>query len=215
MRSIYHIREYSVRRLSLVRSLQISAFRCLTLLQLPSTQIFLSHDWPQSVEHYGDLNDLLRRKTFLKDDIAKGTLGSPPLMGLLRTLRPEWWFSAHLHTRYQASIFHNPPSLNAVVAQNPDEVIIKDDEFQTNLGHAELDEPDAIKLIKEEQTADARTTGPQHAQTTFLALDKCLPKRQFLEVYQQNHSVFMLSYPPTGSRSRNSNRTTMLGRWQI
>jgi len=203
MRSIYHIREYNVRRLSLVRSLQVLAFSCFTLRQLPSTRIFLSHDWPQSVERYGDLDDLLRRKTFLKHDIENGTLGSPPLMGLLRTLRPEWWFSAHLHTRYQASIFHEtPPVPNATVARNPDEVMIEDDEFPTNAGHSELSIHKEVP-INEKQTMDA-CAGPRHAQTTFLALDKCLPKRQFLEVCQHCCSILMHSYPPSGSRYRNS-----------
>lgn len=130
-------------------------------LQLTSSRIFLSHDWPQSIEHHGDLNDLLRRKTFLKGDIEKGTLGSPPLMGLLRALRPEWWFSAHLHTRYQATVLHDPAFHTATTPGNPDEVIIEDDEFPTS---------------------PASPPSQCLERTTFLALDKCLPRRQFLEV---------------------------------
>ena len=95
-------------------------------------------------------------------------------MGLLWTLRPEWWFSAHLHTRYQACVLHDAP-LIATSSRNPDEVIIEDDEFPTPVNH---------KPIDQTQLEDAQPTRPQHAaQTTFLALDKCLPKRQFLEVY--------------------------------
>ncbi|KAF8274596.1 hypothetical protein EI94DRAFT_1713811 [Lactarius quietus] len=44
MRSIYHIREYNVRRLALLR---LSS----------SPDVFLSHDWPYGVEQHGDLND--------------------------------------------------------------------------------------------------------------------------------------------------------------
>ncbi|KAF8882455.1 hypothetical protein BD779DRAFT_931054 [Infundibulicybe gibba] len=65
IRSIYHIREYCVRKLSL----------------LSSARIFLSHDWPQSIVHHGDVDGLLRRKRFFGPDISSGRLGSPPLMG--------------------------------------------------------------------------------------------------------------------------------------
>lgn len=33
--------------------------------------VFLSHDWPQGVEHCGDLNQLLSAKSFLRDDVKK------------------------------------------------------------------------------------------------------------------------------------------------
>lgn len=131
-------------------------------------------------------------------------------MGLLRNLRPEWWFAAHLHTRYQASVFHDfhdSPSPNPIIARNPDEVIIEDDEFSTNLGlgPAELGNPN--EPIEEEQNVDALVTRPQHAaRTTFLALDKCLPKRQFLEVYiSPMVSDVYHSHPCTGNRCRKSN----------
>ncbi|CDO68096.1 hypothetical protein BN946_scf185044.g4 [Trametes cinnabarina] len=91
LRSIYHIREYNVRRLSL----------------LSPPAIFLSHDWPQGIEHHGDTRDLLRRKPYFREDVRTGALGSPPLMGLLRTLRPQWWFAAHLHCRFEALVVHD------------------------------------------------------------------------------------------------------------
>ncbi|KAF5368130.1 hypothetical protein D9615_010218 [Tricholomella constricta] len=54
MRSIYHIREYCVRKLSL----------------LPAPEVFLSHDWLHQIEHYGDLRGLLSRKKFLRAGMA-------------------------------------------------------------------------------------------------------------------------------------------------
>ncbi|ETW85004.1 hypothetical protein HETIRDRAFT_457218 [Heterobasidion irregulare TC 32-1] len=121
MRSIYHIREYNVRRLSL----------------LSSPHIFLSHDWPQGIEHHGDTRGLIRRKPFFRRDIDTGNLGSPPLMHLLRTLKPAWWFAAHLHVRFEALFTHDAgPSLNneppPATVHNPDEIVIED-----------IDEPDA------------------------------------------------------------------------
>ncbi|KAH9483024.1 Lariat debranching enzyme [Psilocybe cubensis] len=182
MRSIYHIREYCVRKLSL----------------LSETRIFLSHDWPQSIEHHGDLAGLLHRKTFLRADIEKGALGSPPLMGLLRTLKPEWWFAAHLHTRYEAVVVHEPALASvpgtAPVA-NPDEIRIEDEEGVEREGEGEggsggggqaaavSRNPDEILLEDEEETVETPPLPPPRArETKFLALDKCLPRRQFLEV---------------------------------
>lgn len=39
-----------------------------------------------------------------------GGLGSPPNRMLLDTLRPERWYSAHLHVRFTATVKHNPPA---------------------------------------------------------------------------------------------------------
>ena len=40
------------------------------LRQLPRPDIFLSHDWPLSIERYGDTNDLIRRKPFFKNEVG-------------------------------------------------------------------------------------------------------------------------------------------------
>ncbi|KAF9045383.1 lariat debranching enzyme, C-terminal domain-containing protein [Panaeolus papilionaceus] len=191
MRSIYHIREYSVRKLSL----------------LSSIKIFLSHDWPQSIEHHGDVAGLLRRKQFFRADIDNGTLGSPPLMGLLRTLQPDWWFAAHLHTRFEACVVHQegnaPAAQSAPLVENPDEIKIDDDEFDdvedVKQAAAPAKNPDEITIDDDEfddvQAVDSALNKAEEAnspqkpaefiprkETKFLALDKCLPRRQFLEV---------------------------------
>ncbi|KAF5340653.1 hypothetical protein D9611_007519 [Ephemerocybe angulata] len=194
MRSIYHVREYDIRRLSL----------------LSSPHIVLSHDWPQGIEHHGNLQGLLRRKRFFENDIRAGKLGSPPLMGLLQNLKPQWWFSAHLHTRYEATFNHTPdiplqrtqppppppPPAAPKPIENPDEIVIEDDEFDSAEPSASTSEapqpekeapptsnPDEILLDDEEVEVEAPPTAPpQPIVTNFLSLDKCLPQRQFLEV---------------------------------
>ncbi|KAH9927026.1 lariat debranching enzyme, C-terminal domain-containing protein [Amylocystis lapponica] len=184
MRSIYHVREFNVRRLS--------------LLSPPS--IVLSHDWPQSIEQHGNVSDLLRRKPFFREDIKKGVLGSPPMMGLLRTLQPAWWFSAHLHCRFEALVTHVTPIDSG---PQPDEIRIDDDAEREAVVAAEVStvdkevpstsgEPEAptvqrnadeIVLEEEEEDVEAPPPPPPpSSETRFLALDKCMPRRQFLEV---------------------------------
>ncbi|KAF5327322.1 hypothetical protein D9619_004265 [Psilocybe cf. subviscida] len=133
LRSIYHTREYCIRKLSL----------------LPSNHIFMSHDWPQYIEQYGDTKSLVKRNPHFRRDVETGLLGSPPLMELLRTLRPEWWFAAHMHTRFEATVEHQGP-------------------------------PPRQPVRKPDGATTQRATTP--SETQFLALDKCLPNRDFLEV---------------------------------
>ncbi|KAI0294274.1 lariat debranching enzyme, C-terminal domain-containing protein [Multifurca ochricompacta] len=205
MRSIYHIREYNIRRLSL----------------LSSPDVFLSHDWPRGIERFGDLNGLLRRKPFLRGDIETHQLGSPPLMSLLLNLKPTWWFAAHLHARFEARVRHDLPELTssssgpapveaagAGAKSNPDEIVIgdldniDDDELNdkevpnnnssssttaagvpltgsTPAAAPAAQNPDEITLDEEIETVGPP---PPLRETKFLALDKCLPRRQFLEV---------------------------------
>ncbi|KAG2059669.1 hypothetical protein BDR06DRAFT_1003249 [Suillus hirtellus] len=185
MRSIYHIREFNVRRLSL----------------LSSPDIFLSHDWPQHIERHGDTQGLLRRKPFFRQDVQTGNLGSPPLMGLLRTLKPKWWFSAHLHVRFQATVQHEQSGTGSnslpttSPPQNPDEIAIADDDFdavesqnppiEDSRLQTTSHNPDEITLEEEEAEviqSPPVAYRPQRSMTNFLALDKCLPKREFMEV---------------------------------
>ncbi|KAJ7856658.1 lariat debranching enzyme, C-terminal domain-containing protein [Mycena olivaceomarginata] len=140
VRSIYHIREYAVRKLSLLSS---------------PLQVFLSHDWPQSITDYGDLPKLLRHKTFLRSDIMSGQLGSPPLFNLLRNLQPEWWFSAHLHTRFEACVVHGEPVAGDAIAveqveRDPNEIVIDDDEAEVSTALEPPRDPNEIAIDDEE-----------------------------------------------------------------
>lgn len=90
--SIYHVRELDVRKLLCLRS---------------QVDIGLSHDWPQGVEYWGDKEWLFRTKNSFERDSVIGKLGSPAASQILDRLRPPFWFSAHLHTRFAAKIEHN------------------------------------------------------------------------------------------------------------
>ncbi len=115
VRSVYHIRNLEVFRLKQLAS-------C-------SPDIMLSHDWPRGIYHYGDVDQLLRWKKHFQEDIQNDQLGSRPTQELLETLKPHYWFSAHLHVKFPAVVDHH-----------------------------------------------------NGGQTKFLALDKCLPRRKFLQI---------------------------------
>ncbi|KAI0047048.1 Metallophos-domain-containing protein [Auriscalpium vulgare] len=199
MRSIYHIREFNVRRLSLISS----------------PDIFMSHDWPQHIAHHGNLGGLLRRKPFFKQDIQTGQLGSPPLKDLLFNLKPAWWFAAHLHVRFEATVVHESPDqpmgdgaaapAPAPVARNPDEIAIDDDDDEDGAAAGEDSKAPVVEAVVEATPTEAQHSNPDEItlddeeedvappppppppppprrETKFLALDKCLPNRQFLEV---------------------------------
>jgi lariat debranching enzyme len=81
---------------------------------------------------------------------------------LMKMIKPDYWFSAHLHVKYAAVYNHQITTPKPV--DNPDEI---------NLSSSYEDEEDG-------------NTPPQESPkiTKFLALDKCLPKRQFLQVLE-------------------------------
>lgn len=91
LRTVYHVRNLEVYRLGLLKE---------------PLDVMLSHDWPRGIYNHGDCKQLLRKKPFFKDEIANGSLGSPPAEKLLNTLKPKYWFAAHLHCKFAALVDH-------------------------------------------------------------------------------------------------------------
>jgi len=255
--------------------------------KLESIDILLSHDWPQDIPYHGDTSWLLRTKPFFKKDVQTGQLGSPPMMQLLRTVKPKRWFSAHLHVRFGASFDHTKPvkareaggivnpvekakrggnAAPAVVTfegkgeqsaagENPDEILIDDDEDPAGAapattplqpqssnaaalqsGSKRTENPDEIQIDDDDefdaeapvrptvesntQPPEAKPGSPENAGppppdalpspdvdvTHFLALDKCLPNRQFLEVID-------IPVPPTKASSSQTPALTFDPQW--
>lgn len=120
IRSVYHYRQLETFRLQ-----QISK----------PIDIMMSHDWPNEVYNYGNVEQLIRFKRHFRDEIHDNTLGSPPCFELLKKLQPTYWFSGHLHCKFAAVYPHEDGS-----------------------------------------------------ETKFLALDKCLPNRRFLQIIDIDES---------------------------
>lgn len=114
LKSSYHIREYEVFKLSQIED---------------PIDIFLSHDWPTGIYHFGNEKKLLKQKPFFSQEIQNDSLGSTASQHLMLLLKPKYWFSAHLHVKFAALFKHS-----------------------------------------------------NQMETKFLALDKCLPGRDFLQI---------------------------------
>lgn len=143
-RSPYHYRQLEIEKLSMIDTL---------------VDVMISHDWPNRIFSYGSVPDLIRRKPHFQGDIKTDEgLGSPPLMDLLKKLKPRFWFSGHLHVKYPAIYSHQGTTPRSLQAEN------------TRLFKASSH----VFQIPEQE-------GPYC--TRFLALDKSLPRRQFLQVF--------------------------------
>ncbi|KHN80109.1 Lariat debranching enzyme [Toxocara canis] len=108
--SAYHVRSVDVFRLKQLRP-KIAAQR---------VDIMVSHDWPAGITDYGDVEDLLKKKPFFKEDIEKNALGNPATMIAHRAtgafhmpadpcggeIRPRYWLAAHLHCKFAALVPH-------------------------------------------------------------------------------------------------------------
>ncbi|CAM9310153.1 unnamed protein product [Bubo scandiacus] len=125
IRSAYHVRNIEVFKLKQLKR---------------PIDIFMSHDWPRSIYHYGNKKQLLKMKSFFRQEVESNTLGSPAASELLQHLKPTYWFSAHLHVKFAAFMQHETNSKEEL--------------------------PKATK---------------------FLALDKCLPHRDFLQIIDIEH----------------------------
>ena len=155
LRSIYHVRKRTVEKLALYRQ---------------NIDVFLSHDWPNGIEKYGNVGKLIRIKPFFKEEINDNCLGNPKTMDLLVKLQPTYWFSAHLHVAFEATYIHSKDdddNLTCVAIENSDD--------------KNSDNAAATSSSKEEEVSSVSCNKAPKV-TYFRSLDKCLPKRKFLRI---------------------------------
>ncbi|KYQ92955.1 Debranching enzyme [Tieghemostelium lacteum] len=124
----------------------------LSALSVPRLDIAFSHDWPLSIVEYGNKAKLLKQKKGFEEDINKDALGNPATLQLLRLHKPKFWFSGHCHVKFPAVYPHTTKQDQ----QNSNE----------NLTANTSDNDDSNNVLE----------------TRFLALDKVLPNRDFLQV---------------------------------
>ena len=187
-RSIYHIRQYDVHKLSFLQE---------------NPTIMMSHDWPTGIHRHGDYKTLLSRKPHFRDDIERGELGSQPAEMLLRKLRPKYWFSAHLHVKFAAFVDHDA-ELEADDDDEEGEIVLEDsDEQEEEEGKSPGKRgvsPSAMDSDSKRQKGEKKSSTTNQT-TRFLALDKCLPHRDFLQILDIEESSISssnstLSYDP-------------------
>ncbi|KAF3004674.1 hypothetical protein E8E14_002758 [Neopestalotiopsis sp. 37M] len=196
IKSFYHIREFDVRKLLLIRE---------------QVDICLSHDWPRAIERNGDEEALWKVKPFLQRESLKGTLGNPAATYVLDRLRPRYWFSAHMHCHFTALKRHKvaapdlliseqqprPVSIRPTFAASPEKTN-NSQEVQLDVNNTETQTiPPTQKPSENEGTSDERearlpaSTGIPgqpvpanifNTETQFLALSKCKPENKYLEL---------------------------------
>jgi lariat debranching enzyme len=169
--------------------------------------IMMSHDWPLGIEQHGDTEGLLRRKPFFREEVQRNDLGSRPNREVLDTIKPKWWFSAHLHVKFKAAVtFQNqqdsPSASESLTNLVPSQI-------NTTKASLKSSSPEASNKIEERSKEEETGTGVQQEaaidtpttefhslesnnpcggqdltdqMTQFLALDKCLPRRQYLSI---------------------------------
>ncbi|CAO2650765.1 Nn.00g020570.m01.CDS01 [Neocucurbitaria sp. VM-36] len=221
VRSIYHVRELDVRKLLQLRT---------------QVDIGLSHDWPRSMEWKGNHRQLFKFKPDFEQEAKDGTLGSTAATTVLERLRPPYWFSAHMHTKFSAVWEHTDaqadtrPEINkdtsssAVINDGEIDLEIADEasvaapknDAEIDLEMDEEDIPQPTAPIPNEAAKSSSTNGNSEVSqdirallpesfarpkfeivptlpfplditnktTKFLALDKCLPKRHFLQLLE-------------------------------
>lgn len=100
IRSVYHVREDDVRKLLTVTG---------------HVDVVVSHDWPAWVELFGDAERLYGSRPQFYESAKRDGLCSRPGTQLLDHLRPDHWFSGHMHVRFKAIVHHKDGAIDETI----------------------------------------------------------------------------------------------------
>jgi lariat debranching enzyme len=194
LRSIYHVRNLDVYRLQ-----SFAKHSATRNSGGSSLHIMISHDWPRGIEQHGDTEGLLRRKPFFREEVQGNCLGSPPNEALLEALRPKWWFAAHLHVKFKATVNHKREEDEAKHSPAKPATLVPSQVLKKSTESSQNEAEDMVKgeAIPTSSASDSVPTtefralqspdpcaGPDltDLMTQFLSLDKCLPRRHCLSI---------------------------------
>lgn len=158
--SIYHVRECDIFKLLQIRF---------------PIDIGISHDWPRRVEWFGDYESLFAEKPPFFESVKTDGLGSPPAEQVMNHLRPQYWFSGHMHIKYSAKVRHD---------DTPDGDIFKGLKIPDTI-RAQL--PNSMfRAAFQTKKSKPRSSPPDitNTVTRFLALDKPVPDRGYLKLLE-------------------------------
>ena len=195
LRSVYHVRNVDIYRM-----------KCLSKGK-SRVDVVVSHDWPLGIEQHGNTGELLRKKPFFRAEVERNDLGSPPNREVLDVVQPKWWFSAHLHVKFLAIVKHQSLEEKSdseatekaflIPSQVKTQRIAGDapkssHEEDTTLADKEVNMGDSLQINERNETKETTfhalesscSANPDLTElmTKFLALDKCLPRRQYLSI---------------------------------
>ena len=105
-------------------------------------------------------------------------LGSRPAEELLHRLQPRFWFAAHLHVKFSALVQHERQVGDPVDAPPP---------AAEEAGGGEKGSGEAATPAAAASSCGGRAT-------RFLALDKCLPRRRYMQILELGEGTPELSY---------------------
>ncbi|KAJ3439641.1 lariat debranching enzyme [Anaeramoeba flamelloides] len=169
IRSIFHVRSLDIFRLHLIQR---------------NIDIMITHDWPRGVTDHGDVNSLLKKKPFFRKDIETTGLGSPINWELLIKKQPRYYFCAHLHCKFTALIFHNNNNNfnNNYNNQQKQQNYQQQNYQQQNYQQQNYQQQNYQQQNYQQQKQQQNYNQQKSTQTQFLALDKPLPGRNFVEI---------------------------------
>lgn len=139
-RSANNVREWDVARLARVTE---------------PIDIVVSHDWPRGIWKHGNCAEMLDHRDpsgDLRREMDANQVGSLAAMDLLKKLRPGFWFSAHLHTKFAALVPHEDGTFTRFLAL--DQCRPRKDFLQV----VDID-PRSPSFVHRMPAADSRSTG--------------------------------------------------------